>query len=100
MPAEKDKQDIAGPHVSAGQARFGQDVKQGGDGLRSPAEATVDDLSTKHPGNLREPHHEASRGVDVRAAIEGGTSAPEGLQRAPTDPLNKSSGRRPPQSDK
>jgi hypothetical protein len=30
----KSQDDIAGPHVGAGQARFGQLVRQGGHGLR------------------------------------------------------------------
>mgnify|MGYP001555020185 CR=1 FL=1 len=111
------RQVIAGPHVEAGQKKFGEAIGQGGDGLRdrdpTPLEDLVDqDTASKHPqtgphtapGNGRTPHQDAQHGADVRGDPTGldtlAAEPPEGLQRTRKDPLNKSSGRRPPPADK
>lgn len=107
--------DTAGPHIEAGQERFGKEVRQGGDGLRGngpqPDDLVDQDTTSKHPqtgphttpGNVRTPHGDAQHGADVRGDAVGldtiAAEPPEGLQRERKSPLNKSSGRRPPESD-
>ena len=106
----KSKQDIAGPHVGGGQGRFGEPVKQGGDGLRGQDPQTSDDLVDQDtPGkhepaaqpravtNRRPPEQDAQHGADVRGEIvssgELADQAPEGVWRERKGPMNKSTGR-------
>jgi hypothetical protein len=91
---KKPQDDIAGPHVGAGQARFGEPVRQGGSGLRRHGQRTdaVDqDTLGKHEP-IAKPDSATPR-ADARGPFvpndEVPNQAPEGVWRERKGPLNK-----------
>lgn len=82
----KSKQDIAGPHIEGGQAKFGEAVRQSADGLRAPDQPHGSLVDQDTAGK----HEPAARS----ATNSEPNPAPEGVWRERKGPMNKSTGRR------